>query len=126
MHDWCVGGFAPFSSLATRETFLDISDNVAMAPGPGYYDPKPPRGRNAVTGTGTMTSRVSRAVHSQPILTPSISLPLKTKRFPPPSFITPGPGAYNVTQPIGNPVTVMPQPLNIEVTNTLTNILPFH
>ena len=56
--DHCVDGFAPFSSLATRETFLDINDNVAMAPGPGYYDPKPSKKRNAITGTGNMNSRV--------------------------------------------------------------------
>ena len=53
-----VDGFAPFSSLATRETFLDISDNVAMAPGPGYYDVKPSKGRRTLAGTGTMNSRV--------------------------------------------------------------------
>lgn len=58
MDDRCVDGFAPFSSLATRETFLDISDNVAMAPGPGYYDPKPSKPRKAITGIGTMNSRV--------------------------------------------------------------------
>lgn len=86
-------GFAPFSSLATRETFLDISDNVAMAPGPGYYDPKPSKARQAVTGTGNMNSR--------------------TRRFPAPSFITPGPGAYNVTQPVDNPVVTLQAP-NVE------------
>ena len=53
-----VDGFAPFSSLATRETFLDISDNVAMAPGPGYYDPKLSKPRKAINGTGAMNSKV--------------------------------------------------------------------
>jgi len=53
---YTLDGFAPFSSLATRETFLDISDAVAMAPGPGYYDQK--TSHDVTKGTGHMDSKV--------------------------------------------------------------------
>jgi len=51
-----LDGFAPFSSLASRETFLDISDAVAMAPGPGYYDQK--ASHSVTKGAGHMDSKV--------------------------------------------------------------------
>ena len=33
-------GYAPFLSMTSRETFLNISDQVVAAPGPGHYDPR--------------------------------------------------------------------------------------
>lgn len=95
---------------------MNISDNVAMAPGPGYYDPKPAKNRQVITGTGTMNSRVSALTTFH--FTSILFHLLKTKRFPPPNFITPGPGAYNVSQSVGNSV-VMLQPQNVEVIITL-------
>jgi len=35
-------GYAPFLSLADRETML-VSDSILAAPGPGQYDPKIPQ-----------------------------------------------------------------------------------
>ena len=35
-----VDGYAPFLSMTSRETFLNISDQVVAAPGPGHYDPR--------------------------------------------------------------------------------------
>jgi len=35
-------GYAPFLSLADRETVL-VSDSILAAPGPGQYDPKIPQ-----------------------------------------------------------------------------------
>jgi len=32
-------GYAPFLSMTSRETFLNITDQVVAAPGPGHYDP---------------------------------------------------------------------------------------
>lgn len=31
-------GYAPFLSMSSRETFLNVSDQVVAAPGPGHYD----------------------------------------------------------------------------------------
>lgn len=33
-------GYAPFLSMTSRETFLNVSDQVVAAPGPGHYDPQ--------------------------------------------------------------------------------------
>jgi len=39
----CVtDGYAPFMSLAERETML-VFDSILAAPGPGEYDPKLPQ-----------------------------------------------------------------------------------
>jgi len=35
-------GYAPFLSLADRET-MHVSDSILAAPGPGQYDPKVPQ-----------------------------------------------------------------------------------
>lgn len=34
-----IDGYAPFLSMTSRETFLNIKDQVVAAPGPGHYDP---------------------------------------------------------------------------------------
>jgi hypothetical protein len=36
-------GYAPFMSMTSRETFLNVSDQVVAAPGPGHYDPLLPQ-----------------------------------------------------------------------------------
>ena len=82
-----------------------------MAPGPGYYDPKLSKPRKAITGAGTMTSKV---ITTACIITFIVFLE-KTKRFPAPNFITPGPGTYSVTQPVVNPVVTLQPPMNVEV-----------
>lgn len=48
---------------------------------------------------------------------------IKTKRFPPPSFITPGPGAYNVTQPVVNPLVMLQPTSNVVEVNTADQLL---
>ena len=35
-----IDGYAPFLSMTSRETFLNVSDQVVAAPGPGHYDPQ--------------------------------------------------------------------------------------
>ena len=32
-------GYAPFGSMTSRETFVDVNDQTIAAPGPGQYDP---------------------------------------------------------------------------------------
>ncbi|EDO38402.1 predicted protein [Nematostella vectensis] len=67
-------GYAPFSSMTGRETFLDIQDSVVAAPGPGQYDPQ--LVQHHISGGHTLANRSSRFT----------SKPVKT----------PGPGAYNL------------------------------
>lgn len=52
-----VDGYAPFLSMTTRETFLDVGDSVMAAPGPGQYDPGIIGER--VKGGHTLANRVS-------------------------------------------------------------------
>lgn len=67
-------GYAPFLSMTTRETFLDVGDSVMAAPGPGQYDPGIISER--VKGGSTLANRSSRFSGKEPH--------------------TPGPGAYNL------------------------------
>ncbi|KAL8580946.1 hypothetical protein ACOMHN_017513 [Nucella lapillus] len=67
-------GYAPFLSMTSRETFLNVSDQVIAAPGPGHYDPL--AAQHHVKGGNTIAT--------------------KEKRFKPSEAETPGPGAYNV------------------------------
>lgn len=66
-------GYAPFLSMAGRETFLNVSDQVVAAPGPGHYDLGPSDG---VKGGSTLANR--------------------SKRFGSEATEVPGPGAYQV------------------------------
>ena len=52
-----VDGYAPFLSMTTRETFLDVGDSVMAAPGPGQYEPAIISER--VKGGSTLANRVS-------------------------------------------------------------------
>jgi len=38
MHTLTVG-YAPFLSMAVRESFLTVGESLAAAPGPGHYSP---------------------------------------------------------------------------------------
>lgn len=67
-------GYAPFLSMTSRETFLNVSDQLIAAPGPGHYDPM--LAQHHVKGGSTVAS--------------------KSKRFKYHDAETPGPGAYNV------------------------------
>ncbi|PIK59902.1 putative sperm-tail PG-rich repeat-containing protein 2 [Apostichopus japonicus] len=69
-------GYAPFSSMNPRETFLTVQDSVIAAPGPGQYDPLNPQDR--VVGGKSLAN--------------------KSKRFDPVSSKTPGPGTYNLSK----------------------------
>lgn len=67
-------GYAPFLSMTSRETFLNISDQVVAAPGPGHYDPG--LAQENIKGGRTLAN--------------------KSKRFTEQVVENPGPGAYNV------------------------------
>ncbi|XP_071106668.1 sperm-tail PG-rich repeat-containing protein 2-like [Haliotis cracherodii] len=67
-------GYAPFLSMTSRETFLNVTDQVVAAPGPGHYDPAKPQ--DTVKGGRTLANR--------------------SKRFNQAEKDTPGPGAYQV------------------------------
>ncbi|KAK3090851.1 hypothetical protein FSP39_015224 [Pinctada imbricata] len=66
-------GYAPFLSMTSRETFLNISDQVVAAPGPGHYDPL--SAQDNVKGGRTLAN--------------------KSKRFGDSYNENPGPGAYS-------------------------------
>lgn len=67
-------GYAPFLSMTSRETFLNISDQVVAAPGPGHYDPR--FAQDVVKGGKTIAN--------------------KSKRFRETIPENPGPGQYHV------------------------------
>ncbi|KAL4240507.1 Sperm-tail PG-rich repeat-containing protein 2 [Mactra antiquata] len=67
-------GYAPFLSMTSRETFLNISDQVVAAPGPGHYDPA--FAQDVVKGGKTLAN--------------------KSRRFTEQPIENPGPGTYNV------------------------------
>ncbi|KAL3877518.1 hypothetical protein ACJMK2_035215 [Sinanodonta woodiana] len=67
-------GYAPFLSMTSRETFLNINDQVIAAPGPGHYDP---------------------GFAQQHVLGGKV-LANKSRRFTETSNENPGPGAYHV------------------------------
>ncbi|XP_002731483.1 sperm-tail PG-rich repeat-containing protein 2-like [Saccoglossus kowalevskii] len=69
-------GYAPFSSMTQRETFLDVQDAVIAAPGPGHYDPA--FAQDGVLGGKTLAN--------------------KSKRFQDRVSATPGPGTYNLSK----------------------------
>ncbi|ESO83457.1 hypothetical protein LOTGIDRAFT_169322 [Lottia gigantea] len=66
-------GYAPFLSMTSRETFLNMNDQVVAAPGPGHYDPS--ISKVDVKGGGSVSN--------------------KSKRFDDEMKDTPGPGSYN-------------------------------
>lgn len=68
-------GYAPFLSMAMRDSFLTVKDNVAVAPGPGVYDPKI---YDHIKGASTLANR--------------------SHRFQEKHDETPGPGAYNLSK----------------------------
>ncbi|XP_072038825.1 sperm-tail PG-rich repeat-containing protein 2-like [Amphiura filiformis] len=70
-------GYAPFSSMTVRETFLHVPDNVIAAPGPGHYDPSP---------------------HPQSRISGGASLANRSNRFTDPPSKTPGPGTYSLSK----------------------------
>ncbi|XP_012937839.1 sperm-tail PG-rich repeat-containing protein 2 [Aplysia californica] len=67
-------GYAPFLSMSSRETFLNVSDQVVAAPGPGHYDVN--LLQDGVKGGASLANR--------------------SKRFDKNASETPGPGAYQV------------------------------
>jgi len=67
-------GYAPFQSMAPRTTFLDVPDQVIMAPGPGHYYPEMVI-RDRAKGGSTVGNMEAR--------------------FRDPSSETPGPGTYS-------------------------------
>lgn len=67
-------GYAPFLSMTSRETFLNVSDQTVAAPGPGHYDPA--IAQDMIKGGKTLAN--------------------KSKRFGDVSTENPGPGTYCV------------------------------
>lgn len=90
-------GYAPFMSMASRESFWNPSDDVIAAPGPGQYDPELPQ--QYVKGASALLS--------------------KSKRFELKPLDTPGPGSYEVKSswtkdlihgPCSAPPVALPKP----------------
>ena len=50
-------GYAPFGSMTSRETFVDVNDQTIAAPGPGQYDPLL-RNLDRVKGGQSLSNRV--------------------------------------------------------------------
>lgn len=67
-------GYAPFLSMTSRETFLNVSDQTVAAPGPGHYDPG--FAQEQIKGGRTLANR--------------------SKRFAEVATENPGPGTYSV------------------------------
>ena len=61
----CVSlvGYAPFGSMTTRETFVDVSDQTITAPGPGQYDPLL-KNLDRVKGGQSLTNTVKALCYS--------------------------------------------------------------
>ncbi|CAB4000427.1 Hypothetical predicted protein [Paramuricea clavata] len=70
-------GYAPFGSMTSRETFVDVSDQTITAPGPGQYDP--------------LLKNLDRVRGGQ-------SLSNTSERFGKSSEKIPGPGTYNLSK----------------------------
>lgn len=51
-------GYAPFQSMVVRESFLTVSDSLAVAPGPGHYSPVPGQKLGSDRGRGTLHNKV--------------------------------------------------------------------
>ncbi|XP_077999351.1 sperm-tail PG-rich repeat-containing protein 2-like [Glandiceps talaboti] len=69
-------GYAPFSSMTPRESFLTVQDAVIAAPGPGQYDPG----------------------FAQDIVKGGRTLANKSRRFNESTTFAPGPGTYNLSK----------------------------
>lgn len=69
--------YAPFLSMAVRESFPSVSDQLAAAPGPGHYSLQTQHDANS-RGAGSLQN--------------------KSERFTPPYSRTPGPGAYTISK----------------------------
>ena len=72
-------GYAPFSSMTARETFLNIPDTVIAAPGPGQYDAA--EGQLRITGGHTLANKAKRFEEDAST-----------------SVLTPGPGTYTLSK----------------------------
>lgn len=71
-----LDGFAPFLSMALRESFLTIKDEFTItAPGPGAYNP---RVSNYTKGASTLANREQRFIEK--------------------ADETPGPGSYELSR----------------------------
>lgn len=98
-------GYAPFLSMTSRETFLNISDQVVAAPGPGHYDP----------GFAQDTIKGGKVLAN------------KGKRFLDQVVENPGPGAYNVDKYTEFRQTKSaPQPQDKKSLGLVSSHLKFH
>ena len=69
-----VDSYAPFSSMTTRQSVLDVGENVIATPGPGQYEYNRQE-KSRVKGCASLRDT--------------------TKRFDDSATVAPGPGAYN-------------------------------
>ncbi|XP_064382075.1 sperm-tail PG-rich repeat-containing protein 2-like isoform X2 [Halichondria panicea] len=92
--------YAPFQSMAVRESFLTVNDTLAAAPGPGHY--------TLEAGTGFGSDKGKGPLHS------------KAERFPPPPSKTPGPGSYTVSKESDWIRNTYPPPEAIEVPRSVS------
>lgn len=69
-----VDSYAPFSSMTTRQSILDVGENVIATPGPGQYEYSQ-QYKNGTKGCASLKDT--------------------TKRFDDSTSVAPGPGAYN-------------------------------
>lgn len=88
-------GFAPFLSLSKRESFLTISDQVAIAPGPGQYSNEESN-REKIKGGSTLKNRVRGWEGASLKCYVNIDCCFQSRRFGPSSSVAPGPGAYSI------------------------------
>ena len=51
--------YAPFQSMAVRESFLTVSENLAAAPGPGHYSPTLGPRLGSDRGRGSLHNKVN-------------------------------------------------------------------
>lgn len=73
-------GYAPFLSMTSRDSFLNPTDTVVAAPGPGQYDPRFPQ--DVVKGGKTMGNKSKRFTKEEQAL----------------SKDNPGPGSYTLSK----------------------------
>merc|ERR1719394_1403330 len=98
-------GYAPFMSMSSRETFLNVNDQTVAAPGPGHYDLIILQG--GAKGGSTLAN--------------------KSKRFDSDATDTPGPGAYQTHKHLETAKKALSAPVRGEDKGALmTSRIKFH
>lgn len=61
----CTESYAPFQSMAVRESFLTVNQTLAAAPGPGHYSLDAGTGFGSHRGRGSLHNKVHPTDGSQ-------------------------------------------------------------